>query len=374
MVDTKQDFYQILGVDKNSNSEEIKKAYRKLAVKYHPDKNPEDKKAEEKFKEISEAYDTLSDPQKRRKYDFDLQGGGRGWHSSESQGFSGTYGSFEDLFENVFFGRRERTAVDPKRDLHIKVQMGVSLEEVISGTKKDIVYDKIFKCKECDGEGTADSSSKKLCQTCNGSGQTIINSGGPFVVRTTCQDCGGQKYTIEKPCYKCNGNGILKKRQNLKNVPVYRGIVSGSSVRVPNMGHENNNGLSGDLYIQIFYENHSIFQHGTTQSPADILLECPVPLHIAILGGSLEIPTLHGIKKVNIPKGMKNGHTKILNRCGLILRSDEKSKQKLAGDQIVLFNIEIPNKISDEFSNILGKIEISKETYPTYNSIIERKK
>ncbi|HEY1489500.1 MAG TPA: molecular chaperone DnaJ [Verrucomicrobiae bacterium] len=311
---SKRDYYEVLSVERMASTEEIKKAYRKMAVKYHPDKNPGDKTAEEKFKELGEAYEILSDPQKRAVYDqhghaaFDRRAGGGfarggGFHDPfdifrEVFGGGGGGGSiFDDLFGG---GRSDPTA--PQRGEDLRYDMEITFEEAAHGTEKEITVTKPERCEVCDGSGAEAGSRVKACPTCGGRGQ-VISSRGIFSIAQTCPSCQGAGRVIEKPCKACHGSGRRDRPSKIK-LKIPGGVDTGSRLRSMGNGQAGmRGGPSGDLYVVLHVKPHEIFQ----RDGDDLLCEVPVGFVQAALGTDIEVPTLSGKAEIKIPAGTQPG-------------------------------------------------------------------
>ena len=307
----KEDYYNVLGVDRVAGTEDIKRAYRKLALKYHPDKNQGNKEAEEKFKIAAEAYEVISDPDKRRRYD---QYGHEGLRGGDSRGF----GNFEDIFDAFgdifggggggggsifedFFGGGGRRQAE-KRGASLRCDIAIDFKDVATGIEKSIEITKRDFCEECRGTGARKGTSPVSCPYCKGKGE-IHQRQGFFTIRTTCPKCQGNGKIIETPCGKCSGHGVYPKKSNIK-VQVPAGIEDGSRLRVTGQGESGANGAHpGDLYCDIHIKPHSIFK----RQDYDIICEFPITFTQAALGSEIEVPTILGkMRKVRIPAGMQS--------------------------------------------------------------------
>ena len=354
----KRDYYDVLGINKSANSDEIKSAYRKLAVKYHPDKNPGDKKAEEKFKEASEAYGILSDKSKKENYDnfghaaFENGGGQRG-------GFGGFTGAdFSDIFEDFFgeFGGRgsSRGRSSNNRGSDLRYDLSITLEEAYKGKKQDIKFSTSERCDTCKGDGSKPGYSADRCSYCGGNGK-IRSSQGFFTVQQTCPQCNGNGEEINNPCNDCNGRG---KRQASKRISVTipKGVDDGTRIRLAGKGEAGSRGgTSGDLYLFINVQSHDLFK----RSDENLFFEFPISIADAALGTTIEIPTIDGGKaKIKIPDGTQNGKQFRLKGKGMpfMRRGDH-------GDLYVQVKTEVPiylNKKQKELLEQFRKIENEK--------------
>lgn len=299
-----QDFYEIIGVSRDANDAEIKKAYRKLAMKYHPDRNPDDKAAEEKFKEIQGAYAILSDPQKRAAYDQyghagvdPSMGGGPG-------GFGG-FGGFEDIFETIFSGGRSQGRQSRgQRGADLQYNIQLTLEEAAQGKQIEITVPRHVACDACSGSGAKKGSQPKTCETCAGMGQVRIQQGF-FSIQQTCPHCHGEGKLISDPCNSCHGHGRVKESKKL-TVKIPAGVDNGDRVRLGGEGEAGiQGGGSGDLYVQVSVKAHAIFQ----RHESDLHCEVPISFTTAALGGSIEVPTLEGRVTLKIPPETQTGKT-----------------------------------------------------------------
>lgn len=333
----KRDYYEVLGVEHNASDGELKKAYRKLALQFHPDRNPGNRDAEEKFKEAAEAYDVLRDPNKRQIYD---QYGHQGLEGSGFSGFGGfedIFSSFGDIFEDFFGfggGRRGRSRVQRGSDLRYDMQL--AFMEAAFGTEKEIDVEKAETCAECNGSGAEPGTSAETCPHCGGSGQ-IGRSQGFFTVRTTCGSCRGQGQVISHPCLTCRGQGKVLARKKV-SVRIPAGVDNGSRLRLTGEGEAGGfGGPHGDLYVFIHVESHEFFKRDNTH----VICQIPVSFVQAALGDAITIPTLQGETQLEIPKGTQPGDVFRLRGEGIpSLRNGHR------GDQIVQVNVKTPTHLS----------------------------
>ena len=346
----KRDYYDVLGVNKSSTAEQIKSAYRKQAVKYHPDKNKGDKAAEEKFKEASEAYHVLSNPERKQNYDnfghaaFENGGGGRGFGNFD---FSGSFSDiFEDFFGEGFGNSGRRSRKSNYRGSDLRYDLTVSLEEAYKGKKQDIKFSTSDKCDICNGSGSKPGHNVGSCSMCGGHGQ-VRSSQGFFTVQQTCPQCSGSGEEITNPCTSCGGLG---KRQSSKrlSVTIPKGVDDGTRIRLAGKGEAGSRGASnGDLYLFINVNSHDIFK----RSEENLFFECPISIADAALGTSLEIPTIDGGKaKIKIPAGTQSGKQFRLKGKGMpIIRGGG------TGDLYVQINTEVPVSLNKEQKDLLEK-------------------
>lgn len=341
----KRDYYEILGVSRDADAEDIKKAYRKLAVKHHPDKNPGDKTAEEKFKEIGEAYEVLNDPQKRAAYNqhghaaFDRRAGGGGF--ARSGGFHDPFDIFREvfgggsMFEDLFGGGRSDPS-QPQRGDDLRYDMEITFNEAAHGCEKEISVNKPERCDVCQGSGAEAGSHTKTCPTCGGRGQ-VISSRGIFSIAQTCPHCQGAGRVIEKPCRTCRGTGRREVTSKIK-LRIPAGVDSGSRLRSAGNGEAGmRGGPNGDLYVVLHVKPHDIFQ----RDGDDLLCEVPVSFVQAALGAEIEIPTLEGKAEIRIPPGTQPGTMFRLKGRGV------KNVQGYGhGDLHVRVTIEVPTHMS----------------------------
>ncbi|MFT3784026.1 MAG: molecular chaperone DnaJ [Nibricoccus sp.] len=364
----KDDYYELLGVEKNASEEDLKKAYRKKAVQYHPDKNPGNKEAEEMFKKVSEAYEVLKDPQKRAAYDryghaAFQQGGsaagprgpggmGGGFHDPFDifrEVFGGAGGGGGGIFEEFFGGGGGRDGGRDGADLRYDLE--ITLEEAARGTEKEISFRKAVTCERCDGTGAEPGSKRVTCPTCRGAGQ-IRRSGGIITFTQTCPTCGGAGSKVEKACSACHGEGRVAKNTKL-NVRIPPGVDTGSRLRSVGNGEAGSaGGQAGDLYIVLSVKEHEIFE----RQGDDLFCEIPIKFTLATLGGMIEVPTLSGKASLKIPSGTQSGTTFRLKGKGMpSLRGGHM------GDQLVRVHVEVPTSLSseqrkklEEFAQLMG--------------------
>jgi len=345
----KSDYYELLGIKKGATEDEIKKSYRKLAVKYHPDKNPGNKSAEDKFKEISEAYEVLSDTEKRSKYDqFGHAAFGPGSRSSRGGGFHDPFDIFKDvfsgggggsgssIFEDLFGGTRRSGGSNRGSDL--RYDMELTFEEAVKGCEKIININKLDSCNSCKGSGAADGGRNTKCSTCDGQGQ-IIQSQGFFSVQQTCPRCKGTGSTIDKPCNKCSGDGRTKKSSKI-TIRVPAGVDSGARLRSTGNGEAGIlGGTPGDLYCVLHVKEHEIFE----RDGDDLLCEVPISFLQATLGAEIEVPTLNGKARINVPTGTQSG---------TILRLRDKGVKNIQGygkgDLHIRVIVEVPTRLNSD--------------------------
>ncbi len=344
----KRDYYEVLGIEREAGDEDIKKAYRKLAVKYHPDKNPSDKAAEEKFKEVGEAYEALSDPQKRAAYDqyghaaFDPRmraGRSGGFHDPfeifrEAFGGGGTGSIFDDLFG----GASRSDPTGPQRGADLRYDMELSFEEAARGCEKEISVTKLDQCDQCRGSGRTAESKVKACATCGGRGQ-VVTARGIFSIAQTCPRCEGAGRTIENPCKQCRGTGRRERSTRIK-LKVPAGVDTGARLRSSGNGEAGlRGGPAGDLYVVLHVKQHEIFG----REGDDLICEVPISFVQAALGAEIDVPTLDGPAKIKIPHGTQTGSVFRLKSKGV------KNVQGYGwGDLHVRVSVEVPTNLNPE--------------------------
>ena len=349
---SKSDYYEVLGVSKDASERDIKKAYKRLAMKYHPDRTAGDKELESKFKEVKEAYEVLTDPQKRQMYDqyghaaFDQNGGGG--HG----GFGGGHGDFGDIFGDVFgdiFGGGGRRQSRQQRGADLRYNMDLSLEEAVRGKDVEIKVPTWVSCKPCDGSGAKAGSKPKTCTTCHGAGQVQMRQGF-FAVQQTCPTCQGTGQIISDPCDSCHGQGRVEKTKTL-SVKIPAGVDTGDRIRLSGEGEAGMHGApAGDLYVQVSVREHPIFQRDGN----NLYCEVPISFTTAALGGEIEVPTLDGRAKLKIPSESQTG--KMFRMRGKGVKSVRSGAQ---GDLICKVVIETPVNLNDRQRELLEELEQS---------------
>ncbi len=346
-----RDFYEILGVAREADGDTIKKAYRKMAMQFHPDKNPDNKEAEETFKECARAYEVLSDPNKRSAYDrFGHKGvDGMGGGGPHFQDVGDIFAAFGDIFGDLFGqqgGRQQRSRTGPARGSDLRYVMEIDLKEVITGVERPITFDTDDSCQECEGSGAEKGSEVESCATCGGRGQVVRNQGF-FSMATTCPKCRGQGVTIKSPCKKCRGAGrVPVNRKILVKVPA--GVDSGTQLRMTGEGETGGRGgPPGDLYIDLRVKPDPRFE----RDGAQLYAELEISYLLAILGGEVEVVTLRGPKKLTIPKGSQYGAQVKLAGEGL-----PSLRGSRVGDLIYLLKVIFPKKLSKEEEKLLRQI------------------
>jgi molecular chaperone DnaJ len=376
----KEDFYDLLGVDKNVSAEDLKKAYRKKAIQFHPDKNPGNKQAEETFKKVSEAYEVLSDADKKAAYDRYGHAAFQGPGSAGSRGGAGGQDPF-DIFRDVFnqgggagggifdemFGGAARGGGEHGTDgADLRYDLEITLEDAARGLDKDISFKKLCECDHCTGSGAEPGSKKTTCPTCKGAGQ-IRRSGGIIVFTQTCPTCGGAGKKIEKVCTVCRGEGRTPKTSKI-HLRIPAGVETGSRLRSSGNGESGTGGGSaGDLYVVISVKEHELFE----RQGDDLFCEIPIKFTLATMGGTIEVPTLSGKASLKIPAATQSGTTFRVRDKGLPnLRGGRQ------GDQLVRVQVEVPTTLSSEQRKLLEEFaKISGDANePTSKSFFEKAK
>lgn len=362
----KEDYYKLLGISKDATEAEIKKAYRKMAIKYHPDKNQGDKAAEEKFKEISEAYEVLSDKNKRTQYDqfghAAFTSGGRSTHGFSGSGFhdpmdvfsqffGGGGGGGSSFFEDLFGGGggSQRSASSAVDGADLRYDMEIDFEDAVYGADKKVTIPRMSACDKCKSTGCEPGSGRKTCTRCGGSGQVALSQ-GIFSIRQTCPSCQGAGEIVEKPCKQCRGSGRVRTEKKLQ-IHIPPGVDTGSRLRVSGEGESGlRGGRTGDLYVFIHVRKHDLFH----REGNDIICEMPIPYSIATLGGVVEVPTITGKAKMKIPPGTQSATILRLKGKGVpALRGGAR------GSMHVKVFVEVPDNLSREQKSLLEQFDAS---------------
>ena len=379
----KRDYYEVLGVSKTASADEIKSAYRKLAMKYHPDRNPGDKAAEEKFKEAAEAYDVLHDPEKRQRYDqfghAGMGGGGFGGGQGMNMedifsmfgdifggrgGGGGGFGGFEDLFGGGGRSRRQADPNAPRRGDDMTFRLDIDFDEAIFGSERTIDLTIPGQCPECQGTGAAAGAKRTTCKTCGGAG-VVIGGGGFFQVRQTCPTCGGEGTVIEKPCRKCRGSGQVPTPAHI-SLRIPAGVDSGSRLRLSGKGAGGlRGGENGDLYVLLNVRESDIFE----REGLDLFVDIPVSPAVAALGGTISVPTPQGEAQLKIPAGTPNGKTFRLRGKGV-----PNLRGGSAGDLDARIVIEVPANLDRKQKAALEEFQklVSDSTFPQAQTLANR--
>lgn len=372
------DYYELLGVGKNVTGDELKKAYRKQALKFHPDRNPDDKKAEEQFKKVSHAYEVLKDPEKRAAYDrYGPQafegggmgsGGGGGFHDPFDifrEVYEGSGGGLGGIFDELFGGGRSSQG-GARAGANLQYDLQISLEEAATGVQKDISFRRAVACDSCGGSGAEPGTSKTTCNTCGGAGQ-VTSSRGFFRVKQTCPACHGTGSIIETPCKRCSGEGrVMKASQSTVKVPA--GVDTGSRLRLSGMGEAGTGGgPTGDLIIVIHVKDHDIFD----RDGDDLYCQIPIKFTLAALGGSIDVPTLNGRATLKIPAGTQSGTTFRMRKKGIVSLRGYGN-----GDQYVTVHVEVPKSLSGKQKDMLERFakESGDDEEPMGKSFLKKAK
>ena len=373
------DYYKILEVEKNATADDLKKSYRRLAMKYHPDRNPGDKEAESKFKEINEAYEILKDDQKRAAYDrygkqaFSNGGGGFGGNPFGGFEFNFGAGGFSDIFSEVFSdfmggstrGGRQRSYAERGDD--VRYNLNISLEEAFYGLEKEISIPSTEPCEKCKGMGTADGKEPDVCDMCHGRGKVQTRQGGFFIMETVCPKCKGSGHVIKNPCSECDGSGIKATQKTLK-VKIPAGIEDGTRMRIQGAGQAGlHGGENGDLYVFISVNSHKLYE----REGANLYAQIPVSMCCAALGGKIEIPGINGEKiEIKVDAGTQNEQIVKVKNAGMsIMRSSKR------GDLFIRFRVETPVNLSSKQKELLEefrKISDDSSCQPEAKSFFEK--
>lgn len=343
-----RDYYKVLGVSRNASEEEIKKAYRRVAMECHPDRNPGDKEAEEKFKIASEAYEVLRDPQKRDIYDrFGIEGL-KGTGFTGFRGFEDIFTSFSDIFEDFFgFGTASRRRSRPRQGADLRYDLKISFYDAAFGKEDEIEIPKREVCEVCGGNGCKPGTSPVQCPSCRGTGQTI-RSQGFFTISTTCNQCRGEGKYISSPCKECRGSGWVKKNKKIK-IKIPAGVDTGSKLRIRGEGEEGERGgPPGDLFVFLYVEPHEFF----VRDGDDIVCQIPISFTQAALGAEIEIPTLNGKKNLTIARGTENGEIFKIKGEGF-----PKLRGHGRGDLVVQIFVKTPKNLTKRQEEILREFE-----------------
>ena len=363
MAENKRDYYEVLGVQKSATAEEIKKAYRKAAMKYHPDRNPGDKEAEAKFKEVGEAYEVLSDDSKRQRYDqFGFAGvdpnfgaGGNGPYGAGGFGGFGGFDDLGDIFGEFFGGGSRRSSGNaqnaPRRGENVMSHLELTFEEAAFGCEKEVTTQRIENCAVCDGSGSSDGVIE-TCSQCGGRGQvrSVQNfMGMQMQSTTTCPQCSGRGKIVKNPCTTCKGKGKVRKTNRVK-VKIPAGVDAGQSVRVRGEGSVGTNGgVNGDLLVEIYIKRHAIF----SREDFDVLCEVPITFTQAALGAEIEVPTIDGKVKYEIPEGTQTGKEFVLRDKGI----PEVGNPRRRGNHRFTVVVETPTKLTKEQKELLRQLD-----------------
>jgi molecular chaperone DnaJ len=346
----KRDYYEVLGVNRDASDEEIKKAYRKLAMKHHPDRNPDSKESEEKFKEAKEAYEILTDGDKRRAYDAYGHAGVNpqmGMGGAEAAGFGGFAEAFGDIFSDIFGGGGGRGRASVFRGADLRYNLEISLEQAARGTETKIRIPTMDTCETCKGSGAKPGTHPKTCETCHGSG-TVRLSQGFFSIQQTCPTCHGTGKMVSDPCASCRGAGRIKRHKTLQ-VKIPAGVDEGDRIRLSGEGEAGvNGGPPGDLYVVIHLKSHSVFE----REGDDLHCEMPVSFTQAALGGEIEIPTLDGSAKIKVPPETQTGQVFRLRGKGI-----KGVRSSYPGDLLCQVVVETPVRLTDRQKEILRELE-----------------
>lgn len=352
----KRDYYEVLGIAKGTSEDDIKKAYRKLAMKYHPDRNPDDPTAEDKFKEASEAYEVLSDAQKRSAYDRMGHAAFEGGRSAGGGGFGGFGGGgdFQDIFSQFsdIFGRQGGGGGQQsrqRRGADLRYVMELTLEEAVRGVKKTVTFTAPASCEACDGKGSKNPENVQTCPTCRGAGQIRMQQGF-FSVNQTCHTCHGRGKVIKDPCNVCHGSGVTDRSRTLE-VSIPAGVDSGQRVRITGEGEAGGAGAqNGDLYVEVVVREHAVFQ----RDGADLYMDVPISFADAALGKEVEVPTMDGRISLKVPEGTQTGRLFRVRGKGV-----KPVQSSMVGDLICRIVVETPVNLTARQKELLRELQTS---------------
>lgn len=372
MSEEKRDYYEVLGVEKTASADEIKKAYRKKALQYHPDRNPGDKEAEAKFKECNEAYEVLSNDEKRSRYDqYGFAGVDPNFNPNAGfGGFGDAFSGFGDIFGDIFGGGGSRRSTNgPRRGEDVGARLELTFEEAAFGAEKEVSVTRIETCAKCSGSGAAEGTTPETCPTCHGTGsvRTSQNFFGMTMQSTSaCPKCGGSGKIVKEPCPTCRGKGKVRRTTKVK-VKIPAGVDEGQNVRVRGEGCSGTSGgPSGDLLIEVSIRSHPFFQ----RDGINVLCELPITFTQAALGAELEVPTLDGKVRYTIPEGTQTGTVFRLRGKGIPMLNS-----KTRGDQLVTVVVETPTRLSKEQKELLRRLEtVSSGSQPKIAKFFEKLK
>ncbi len=338
----KRDYYEVLGVPRDADAATIKSAYRKLAIQHHPDRNPDDAQAEELFKEASEAYEVLSDADKRRTYD---RLGHEGVRNSGFTGFSGfddIFSHFGDIFGDIFGFGGGGGARRPRRGADLRLDLSISFEDAAGGVNKEVAIPRWENCARCNGTGAEPGTEPETCATCGGRGQ-VVHSQGLFMVRTTCPRCRGGGQIISSVCSACRGEGRIRVEKKV-TVKIPAGVDEGTRIRIGGEGESGGQGMAGDLYVFLHVEPHPLFE----RDGEDLHMELPVGMIQAALGDKVEVPTLEGDRSLKIPPGTQPGEVLRVSGAGV-----PRLRGRGRGDLVVHVRVVVPDKLSRRQKDLL---------------------
>ena len=376
MAENKRDYYEVLGVEKGASAEEIKKAYRKSAMKYHPDRNPGDKEAEEKFKELGEAYEVLSDDDKRARYDqFGFAGVDPNYGAGQGGAYGGGFGGFGDfgdlgdIFGSFFGGGTRRESRNaPRRGENVGAELELTFEEAAFGCEKNVSIQRIENCSSCGGSGSSDGVIE-TCSMCKGAGQVQTTQnfmGMRMQSSAVCPQCNGRGKIVKNPCGVCKGKGKVRRTNKVK-VKIPAGVDAGQSVRVRSEGCVGSNGgPNGDLLVEVYIKRHPIF----TREDRDVLCEVPISFAQAALGATIQVPTLDGKVDYEIPEGTQTGKTFVLREKGI----PEVNNPRRRGNHRFTVVVETPTRLTKEQKELLRQLEGTMEVTPKRKKFIDNLK